>query len=391
MRRAVTVALKDLRLRLRDRSLLLIGVVAPLAITAIVGFALGSTSNFSTTIVFADADSTALSRQLGDVLSSKGFRDVADVHRAGSAAAARKDVERGKASVAIVVPAGFGAHVEAGRKAKVDVVGDPQAPVSTAVAVGVVQGYLARVQAGQIAVATATALAHHPPADPAALAESAARTLPAVEFRADTVTGQLDPVDYSAPGMGLMFLFFAVLYGAATVQAERRNHTFARLAVSPASPTEVLAGKLAALVVTGLLIMAVIVGSGALLYDVPWGDPVAVAALSVSTVLAGVGISSLIAALARSEEQVRSVGAAVIIVLAMVGGQFTSGGATVPVLSTLRLFTPNGQALVGFTDLMVAGGRGGLGTVAVPLAVTTVVGVAGIALLLARGRRVFQA
>ncbi len=390
MRRAATVALKDLKLRIRDRSLLLIGIVAPLAITAIVGFALGGTSDFSTTLVFADADSTPLSRQLGGILTSKSFRDVADVHTAASEAAGRKDVEEGKASVAVIVPAGFGADVEAGRKATIEVVGDPQAPVSTAVAVGVTQGYLARVQAGQVAVATATALEGDAPIDPAVVAQEAARTLPTVDFRADTVTGQLDAVDYSAPGMGLMFLFFAVLYGAATVQAERRNHTFARLAVSPASPAEVLTGKLAALVVTGILIMVVIVGSGALLYGVPWGDPLAVTALSLSTVLAGVGISSLVAALARSEEQVRSVGSAVIIVLAIAGGQFTAGGNAVPILSTLRAFTPNGQALVGFTDLMVAGGRGGVGTVAVPLAVTAGVGVAGIAFLFARARRVFQ-
>lgn len=55
----LTVAAKDLRLRIRDRSLILIGVVAPFLLASIVGPALGGVGRFSTKLAFSSSPASA--------------------------------------------------------------------------------------------------------------------------------------------------------------------------------------------------------------------------------------------------------------------------------------------------------------------------------------------
>ena len=56
MRAALLVAATDLRRRLRNRTVLLYGVAAPLVLSWIISLALGGGGSFSVTIGVADAD-----------------------------------------------------------------------------------------------------------------------------------------------------------------------------------------------------------------------------------------------------------------------------------------------------------------------------------------------
>lgn len=386
---ALVVAAKDLRQRIRDRSLLLIGVVAPFALASIVGLALGGAGDFSTTVAFADADKTDLTAPFGEVLRSRALADVVAVEDVKDEADAREAIESGEASVGIVIPAGFTRDVQAGRPADVVVVVDSDSQISAALATGLADDFVARIRAGQVAVGTVAALGGTAPADAGRVSAEAAEQFPQVRLREDRTTAELRPIDYFAPSMGIFFLFFAILYGAATLQAERRHRTLARLAVAPVTETSVLLGKLLALFVTGSLIFAVIILSTALAYGVRWGDPLAVIALAGTTVLAAMGITGVIAVLARTEEQVRSIGTAIVFVLALAGGSFF-GGQLPDFLRSLQAWTPNGAALVGFTELIVAPGGGSVATVWPALVFTGAVGLAGLGITFVLGRRAFR-
>lgn len=388
-RAALTVCAKDLRQRVRDKSLYLIGIVAPFVLAGIVGFALGGSESFSVTVAFADEDHTPLTMSLGEILHSRDLRNVVTVRDENSEAAVRQAVEGTKASAGIVVPHGFAQKAQAGRPADLLVIVDPGDQIAGSFASGISESYAASVQAAQVAVGTATALEGGAPGDPAAIGAAAAQQFPQIDFVQSKVTSKLRPIDYFVPGMGIMFLFFAILYGAATIQAERRTHTLARLAATPVSPSAVLAGKLLALLVTGMLVFAVIVVSTRFAFGVPWGDPLAVILLSFATVLTAIGITGVIAVLARSEQQVRSVGTAVVVLLVYAGGSFI-GGQLPAFLRIMQQWTPNGLALIGFTDLVVAPGGGSVGTVWPALVYTAGVGIAGIAITFWFGQRAFR-
>lgn len=389
MRGALVVAAKDLRLRARDRSLYLIGIVAPFVLASIVGLALGSTTEFSATLAFADEDGTGITAPLTAMLESQDLARVVTVRTENDEAAVREAVRNGDADVGLVVPTGFGEGVSAGEQADLLVIEDPDGRISGAFATGIAEGFVANIRAGQVAVGAVSVLEGGAVADPAALASEAARRFPQIDLRAAGRTAELRPIDYFAPAMGILFLFFTVLYGAASIQAERRNRTLARLAVAPVSPNAIVAGKLLALLLTGLLVFSVVIVSTSLVYDVAWGDPVAVAILAFTTVLSAIGLTGLIAVVARTEEQVRGVGTAIVFVLAVAGGSFI--GAQLPeFFRQMQQATPNGRALVGFTELILAEGGGSLATVAPAVAFTASVGVIGIGFTFLLGRRAIR-
>lgn len=379
MRAALTVAAKDLRQRLRDRSALVIAFVAPLVLSFIIGGALGQAQgNFQTTIAVADADGGPLARTfITDVLGSEQLRRAVTTKPVRDAAEARSVTDDGSARAAFVFPPGYSADVLAGRRTRLQVLTRSDDSISAAVAHGIADDFAARVNAVALAVATAGALGRPPP-NIAALART---DLPASVTMTSATSGDPNPASYFAPAMAMFFLFFTVGLGARSLFAERRNATLSRLLAAPIPARTILVGKALAALVLGLASMLVVLGASAALLGAGWGDPVAVVALVVSIVLFATAVTWLLASLAKTEEQANAYASVVAMVLSLLGGNFFPIDQAPAGFRQVALLTPNGQALRAFADLDSLGG--GLSTalphVWVILAVTAVIGAAAFA------------
>src|SRR5690349_2795829 len=110
-----TIAANDLRRRLRDRTFYLQGVVAPLVLAAIIGFAFGRGFTFNATIGVANADGSAISRQLVDGLVSQPADGSPITFKAIDPSGVEASVTSGAVDAAIVLPAGFGTAVTGAR------------------------------------------------------------------------------------------------------------------------------------------------------------------------------------------------------------------------------------------------------------------------------------
>jgi ABC-2 type transport system permease protein len=189
--------------------------------------------------------------------------------------------------------------------------------------------------------------------------------------------------------MAIFFLFFTVSFGARSILAERRQGTLRRLLASAAPPGGVLAGKALAAFTLGTASVLVMWLATTLVFGADWGDPVAVVALTVSSVLSAIGITALVVTLAKTDEQAEGYSSLVVFVLALLGGNFVYLAQLPEALQRAALFTPNGWALRGFVDLVAD--DGGLATVAAPVAVTLAVGLVTGGLALYRARRMVAA
>lgn len=193
--------------------------------------------------------------------------------------------------------------------------------------------------------------------------------------------------------MAIFFLFFTVSFGARSILDERRQGTMRRLLASAAPPGGVLAGKALAAFTLGTAGMLVMWLATTLVFGADWGDPLAVVALTVSSVLSAIGITALVVTLvvtlARTDEQAEGYSSLVVFTLALLRGNFIYLAQLPELLQRAALLTPNGWALRGFVDLVADGG--GLATVARPVAVTLAVGLATGALALHRARRMVAA
>jgi len=347
---AFLIAVKDLKLRFRDRSVFILGIVAPLALA------------FIFNVVFGPAASgTGLGLEYGVVdldhseISTAFVAILEEAERQGILTA----IEAGDIDAYFLIPVGLSQAVMTNVSATVDVIGDIDAPTSTQIAASFAEQFSAGVAASQVAVATTARVAgaQITPEFIASLGQDPARAASSFTISDQTAqTRQLDATTYFSAGMAAFFLFFTVQFGVLGLLEEERDGTLARLFAAPISRLSVIGGKAILSFAIGVLSMGVLVVATSLLpgLGADWGAPLGVAILVIAGVLSAVGIMGLVASMARTPETAGNLGSIIAVILAMLGGTFFPIGSAGGLLSRLTYVTPHAWFLRGLGDL--AGG-----------------------------------
>ncbi|MGW6442636.1 ABC transporter permease [Lentzea sp. NPDC055074] len=384
MRHALLIALRDLRERARDRTAYVLALVLPLGLAGVFTLILGNIGGDGEVFRYAVADSdrgVVATTFTGEVLHGAAASGAIEIRTASSAAEARAWVDEGEATAAFLLPEGLTEDVAAGRAARIEVVGDVDAPTGTQVARSLAEAYTGRLAAVRLAVAATVHSGVTTP--PAELVVEAAAALPSTVVAEDTTSRrQLDPKTQYSAGMAVFFLFFAVQSGVTGLLDERRTGTLARLLAAPVRRSSILAGKLLTSVVIGVLSTTVLIVASSLLMGARWGHPAGVGLLVLSGVLAATGAMAVVASLAKTAEQAGGWQAVVAIVLGALGGAFFPVAQAGRVLEVLSLVTPHRWFLRGLADLAGGGVAAVLPSVAAMTAFAAVTG--ALALLLFR-------
>ncbi len=388
LRTSLLVAGRDLRSRLRDRSALVVGVVAPVALALIISFAFGGGGGaFHARVGVVDDDRGNLSSIfIDEVLGSPGLVEVFTVVRYEDAEAAEAALVAGEIGAAFLLPRGV---------ATLTVLRSATAPITGEIAAGVAHGFAAQatgvaraVDAGVRYLVRGPAVFGPAAADGKRVAFTAAdvgRLAQEVADRphpvslADASSGASDvgAASYFGPGMALMFVFFLLGSAPRGLLAERELGTLARLRAAPVPIVGVVVGKALAVGAVGMASMLTVWAVTALVFGARWGDPLAVVALMLVFVIAALGIATAVAVYARTESQADGLITIVAFVLAMLGGNFVFLGNLPIALQRVALATPNGWALQGFVTLAADGG--GVGSIAGPLAAIAAFGLVAYA------------
>jgi ABC-2 type transport system permease protein len=350
VRPVLLIAGKDLRQRFRDRSAIVLGFIAPLAIAFLMSAAFGGASDLHVTIGLVDEDRGPIAEAITGTFASPELEDLFTVER-HDRGAAQDAVDGGDVDAALVIPEGFSEAVTSGEAADVEVLASVDNPLSAAVTRAVADRVLTQVQATRIAVATAIATGASP-ADAAALAARAADRPPAVSLSADDLGGrELDMISYYAPGMAIFFVLNAIGFTARSWFTEAAQGTLDRMVAAPIPRRTVLAGKALSVAVYGtasLATMAVVTG---LAFGAHWGPPAAVAAVILAMVVAIVALTALVIAATRTEQQAEGLASILTFTLALLGGNFIFVATAPEAMRRAALLTPNGWAMRGITDL----------------------------------------
>lgn len=340
MRTVLLLARKDLRQRLRDRSFILMGIVAPLAITFILTSVAGDAfeGRFEPVYRVHDASNVVGPGLVEGLVRDAGFTDVTLVSSRDEAVAA---VEDGEATAAILLPE----ELTGSASATIEVFGNVTGSLSTSVAAAIAEGVASELNAARLSAAGLMAAGI---TDPGVFAGLAA--LPPVIEVVEVGAGSrvLDGRTYLAVGMALFFLFFSVQGAVMNVIEERQEGTLQRLFVAPVSRGSILVGKTVAAAVTGLLSMAVLVLATTILLEANWGEPWGVALLSVSAVAAAMGLGAILATVTRTAEQAGQFGGIVATVLGLLGGVFFPIAADGGWLDAVSRVSPHRWLMEGY-------------------------------------------
>ncbi|MEV0613244.1 ABC transporter permease [Nonomuraea sp. NPDC050404] len=338
------ITAKDLRQRVRDRSLLLMAILVPFGLAAIFSLVFGDVEDQQApTFVVADQDRGQIATTFtGQALAPLERRGVLRLKKAGTEQDARTLVERGEAAAAYVIPAGFTRDVLSGRPATLRVIGNVNARIGTFVARSVADAFAAEVRYVQVALAVKGGGS---PQEAVAVAAPVTLENLAADRR------QLSIGEYLSAGMAVFFLFFTVRFGFSSILDERRDGTLARLLAAPIPRVTIAFGKLLGGIVVGVVSMTVLVVAAWLLLDARWGHPVGVGLLVVAGVLAATGVMAMVATVATTAEQAGNVHGVVAVLLGVLGGVFIPIQQMSGALEVLSLLTPHRWFLEGLADL----------------------------------------
>jgi ABC-2 type transport system permease protein len=359
MHAALVIAAKDLRQRLRDRTAIIVAVIAPFGLAAIFSMLLGGTGGaLELRYAYADLDGTELSAGLRDgPLAGIESTGIATITAADDRDAAREAVDAGDADAALIVPAGYAAAVTSGEGATLEVIGATDAGLATDILRSLAESYTAQLDGVRLAVATTLPQLESPsPELIAELAQRAAATdAPITIADVELESRRMSTTTYFAASMAIFFLFFTAQFGVLSLLSERREGTLTRLVAAPILPWSIVLGKALGSFLLGIAAMTVLVLASSFLLGAEWGSPVAVALLVLAAVIAAMGITALITTLARTEEQAGGWNSIVAVSLAILGGAFFDVSQGPEILGQVSRITPHAWFLEGIDILSAPG------------------------------------
>lgn len=384
MRTALAIARKDLRQRIRDRSAIVVGVIAPVLIAGLMSLAFNGVNNFHFTLGLVELDHGPVAAEVVNALDAPQLRQVMTVEKVATEALAASEIKSGKLAAALVIPFGFSSSVTGEHPEALTTLTSNNDTIAGDVATSVAGSFVAQVNADRLAFATAVA-AGAPKSDTSQLIGEVSRLrIPIQAIERPIGAHELKVISYYSPGMAIFFLLFTISYTARSFFVDRSQGMIERMRAAPVRPVEILLGKALSVFVYGVVSLATIALVTTAAFGADWGAPWPAAVLGLSLVLSVICLTALVIGIARTQRQAEGIGSIIVFGLALLGGDFFFISNAPSTIKHLALLTPNGWAIRGFTDLATIGG--GFSTIVEPvvaiLAFSAVVG--AVALSLAR-------
>jgi ABC-2 type transport system permease protein len=391
MRKIFLIGFKDLRLIFRDPAALILMLLAPFALTIGLGFVTGRMGNSSASgisdipVILVNQDDGQLGTALVSLFHSSDLQGLVDTSEMSDFAQAQQAVDGDQSAAAILIPAGFSASIIPSSSAAsldtpvvaLQLYTNPTRPTSAGVIKTLLETFLSRVETarvsgivsinqmlaqGIIAPEQASSVGSQLGAQLSAQSNADTTSIPIQTQAGQTNSFQVDTLALMAPGMALMFLMYTVTYGGRSLLAERQSGTLSRLLVSPTSPRQILAGKVFGIFITGLAQMAILIAGTSLLFQLHWGDPLAIVVLLIAAVAAATGWGLLLATVAKSTSQVSSIGSTMMLIFGLLGGSFFSTDNLPAWVQTFARISPNSWGMDGFSTLALGNGLNAIWT-----------------------------
>jgi ABC-2 type transport system permease protein len=352
MTAALLIAAKDMRQRMRDRTLIVVALLLPFATAVILGATMPNTGNESHTelklgVVNEDRGPAAL-YFIKEVLEPLQRQKLIRL-RLVSLAAGRALVREGKVTATLVLPAGFSKAGQGETPTHFEIIGNAQVfkQVGTYVARSIASSFANQLNGVRLAVLSARKK-HSAPSEIVTLSEHAS-AIPK-QFRIHELTvpsKELNPKTRESAGVTIFFLFLTAQLGFASIIDERNHGVLGRLLAVSVSRRSILCGKLLTSIGLGLLSATVLAVATTVALGADWGSIPGAALLIFVCVIAATALTACIATFAQTPEQAVQWQ---VIIAALLGG---FGGAVFPVaqaggaLAFLSLLTPHAQFLRG--------------------------------------------
>jgi ABC-type multidrug transport system permease subunit len=291
------IMLKDLRLIGRDRSALAFLLFVPMVIILVVAETQSGEGSNSILFPVVNEDQGPVASALITV-----FRKHLDVREVDRATAERLVAVENKAPALLVLPAGMSKRYLSEKPSTIELRTDP--------------AQWTELQAIKVIMLLADREA-------SSLGDPFGEELLTIDER--NLTGKrlkFTSLEQNVPGFSVMFVLLSLVFSVSFgLRDEEAWGTSLRLAMAPVSQASVLGGKLLARLVIGTAQLLVLLLFGHFTYGLNLGQSPLTLLLVASTIVFSMAcFSVIVAAVARTREQIIPIGLSVVFILAALGG-----------------------------------------------------------------------
>jgi ABC-2 type transport system permease protein len=379
--KALIIAQANVVRMFRDRQGLFFVFALPVVIIVVFGLAFGGGGTIYLGV--ADADGSPLSGEL--VASIEQNSGPVEVRRFGSAADLREAMQRNTIEMGVAIPAGYEAAIRSGDRGPLEYVTRPDTITSAVrpIIEEAVQHQAALLKAARFAAAQRGISFDEALADARLLLPE----IGAVDVRAETTGEQLIATGMNGYVMGaqsqlVLFMFLTSMTAATQLIVSRQLGVSRRMFATPTSARTIIAGetlgRFAVAMIQGIFIFLVT----AIVFNVQWGDPIAVSVVIVSFALVGTGVAMLVGSIATNAEQAGAIGVGAAMLLGALGGAMVPPEVFPDLMRTLSHLTPHAWAIDALRDVALRDAD----VTAIALQVGVLLGIAGALLVAATFR-----
>ena len=388
-----SIARKDIRTILRDKSGAIMFFILPLVFLFVFGAAFGGRSQGETKSPFKILVSNSDRGTHGaEMLRAMRQVNLTTKETAEGAQAVEQQISRGNYAIGVVLPPDFSRQLEAYVKTAAEgsqsptptrmrVLIDPAQPQVAGMAKGAIfasvqrvmgplyrEAALARVPAAyrEIAAKNMTAQSGNSvmPFEMSGEEAENAQAGTAKEAPEDNGTDktgvvkpdQITAGDVITPGFAVYFVFFLANSVAVSLLLERQEGTLRRMLSAPIARSQILLGKLVARGIMGILQTLVLFGAAGLFLHTHYGhSPLGIAVVALATIFTATGLGLLIATFAKTPEQIQSATTLLLLIMGAISGCLMPRMFLPDSVQRFSLITPHAWALTAYQDLMLRG------------------------------------
>ena len=340
--------LKDLKLFAADRKAMIISFAVPIMIASLMSLVMGGSGSSgpqSIPVLVVDKDHSAVSAALMENL--KEGKTVEPT--TATETEALDSVKRGKFSLAIIIPEGFGkagvAATSGGEQPELVIANDPSHSIDLQAVRGLLMQVVSKTLYSQAFGASA-----QEDRLPFKL------TVKPQEASTDNEASTSGMANIFA-GMAIQGILFWAIDAGMSVLRDKRLGIWKRLRAAPVSGGVLLAGRGLSAAIIGLFELFVVLAFGIVVFHFKIeGSAVGLLLVCVATSLMAAGFGLFVAALGRSEQQSRGLSMLAVLMMSMLGGAWFPAWMMPKWMQTAGLAIPTRYAIDGVNLMTWRGG-----------------------------------
>ena len=382
MKRALIVALREVRSYLQDKADLAFSLLLPIVTFALIYGAFGGTGLFHGTASIVNEDTNGVHAQrLLDSIKQQDSLTVEMLSRAD----AEKKLNGSALNIVFFIPADFSAKLNMGQPAELTVMQRGNGGQDGQIVASIISGVVSEMNQQFNAVGQVQQALAGKGIAPAQITMTTMQFLdrehqyPLVGIKEVSVGTKPNTVNDFLPGIITMYVLFAISISAAALVEERRKGTLERLLTTHLAIGELFFGKFLASVLRGFIQTFILLALSYAVFQI--FTPLSflaslLIALLFATACSAIGL--LIASTVRTQDSATWIGVFFTMTMTMLGGTFftISKGTTLYTFSKLSV---NGYANDAFKTLINNGSFSALG-----VDIAVMVGVTLVGLILSR-------